>query len=187
MNLQCFITFYYKLHLLVQSQILFDTVIKHQTTLKFLKENYWIMLLFTIRIALNYGWIWYTKEKFCLRTNLFCFSFFLRDLKRNCRLFSWQQKSNVTKWSCCKEVIQLVKYLIKNYGSWNLKKKSSSAWLSTTRWTFLSLLALSRVLRSCAIHNSRWLQTWDSPWEQLSPKAWGSWSARTLQPDVWLG
>lgn len=62
MNSQCFVTFYYKPHLLIQSQVLFDTVTKNQTTWKFFKDNLRITLLFTIRIALKYGWIWYRKS-----------------------------------------------------------------------------------------------------------------------------
>lgn len=63
MNSQCFITFYYKPHpLIIQSQVLFDTVITNQTALKFFKDNFWITLLFTIRMALKHGWIWYRKS-----------------------------------------------------------------------------------------------------------------------------
>lgn len=106
MNSQCFITFYYKPHLLIiQSQVLFDTVITNQTTLKFFKDNFWVTLLFTIRMALKYGWIWYTQEKFCLRTNPFCFSFFLRDLKEklldcfpDSKRVMWQNEVVVKKW-----------------------------------------------------------------------------------------
>lgn len=127
-NSQCFITLSDK-PATWKSQLLFDTVIKYQTTLTFFKTTYGQCSFSQSESPSNVVAFDTHGKTFVWEQNPLGFSFYSSSRMRNCRLFSWQHNSHVTKWSRCKEVMQLVKYLIKNYGSWNISTSSMMAYL----------------------------------------------------------